>query len=232
MKVLILNIICFFLCSSSFLFAQLSGTYTVGSTEADFDDLLEVEQTLGEVGFGGDCIFQLFDGVYEDNVYFPSGNDISMVTVESFSGNPENVILYPYDFYEHNNLVVRNLTLIPRQINDFAIIHKGCRNVTIEQCIVMDGDDEFNTSGLKVYKATDCTFKDITFRNLEVGIVYSNVTHNGSRHHVGRNEISDCSFEFVHYPIEVSGIIDDDPETDSLYIARNTLIDPIVGIYV
>ena len=67
--------------------AQLSGSYTIGTTEADYITITEAITALTTSGISGDVSFLIEDGTYQESITIGSysGNETNRVTLKSAS---------------------------------------------------------------------------------------------------------------------------------------------------
>ncbi|MCX6232871.1 MAG: right-handed parallel beta-helix repeat-containing protein [Bacteroidetes bacterium] len=106
-----------------FACANMSGTFTVGTTSSNFPTLNDVYTALNNCGISGPVTFKLASGTYLQQLVFPLFNNVSAVntiTFESATGNPNDVIFqysstaaadnYVLRFDASNYIKVRNMT--------------------------------------------------------------------------------------------------------------------------
>ena len=156
MKTIYLHVVSLFCLFTLFFsptgFAQLSGTFTVGSG-GDFETFSTAVEALNEKGVDGPTTFKLLKGRYEEQVYIsnvPGAGASNPIIFESESGNPRDVTI----FYQHlgasanNNedvirvdttdfVTIRNLTIEnPGEIYGTGIRATGSANLRISKAII------------------------------------------------------------------------------------------------
>lgn len=146
-KPLHLTTFLFFSFIASTLQAQLNGNYVIDPSGAgDYSSLSAAAAALNNEGMSGNVTLVLANGVYAEQVLFeiPDQTESEILTIESLSGNEEDVVFryeeavedtnYQMAFQDINNLVIRNLSINTEDLEyGRGIELKGeCSNVLIE----------------------------------------------------------------------------------------------------
>ncbi|MEJ2544702.1 MAG: right-handed parallel beta-helix repeat-containing protein [Calditrichaceae bacterium] len=103
------NIFIILLCLSSIVFAQLNGPYTIGST-GDFADFTEAVDSLESQGVDGPVVFDVQDGIYEEQMeinYITGASETNTITFQSESGDSTTVVLKYEASSNDNNFIVK-----------------------------------------------------------------------------------------------------------------------------
>jgi len=120
--------------------AQLSGTYTVGGINPDFNNLLEISNILWYPGISGDVVFNIRPGVYNESVEIVM-NELYSVTFQSENGDSSSVII-TCDSCDNAldlhipNCIVKNLTISTSNSNQSALRKSGGNRLYVESCVV------------------------------------------------------------------------------------------------
>ncbi|MBN1406468.1 MAG: VCBS repeat-containing protein [Calditrichaceae bacterium] len=83
------------LCLSSIVFAQLNGSYTIGST-GDFADFTEAVDSLESQGVDGPVVFDVQDGIYEEQIDIDAisgSSEANQIVFQSLAEDSSQVIL-------------------------------------------------------------------------------------------------------------------------------------------
>ncbi|MEX1187627.1 MAG: hypothetical protein WED33_00105, partial [Bacteroidia bacterium] len=121
--------------------AQLSGTKQIGGSGADYATLAQAAAAINAQGISGNLVLQISSGTYTQRASFSysSGN----LTIESLSGNPNDVIFsvadetenedYQLEFINSSQLTIRNISF---NTTDFeygtGMLFRGvCENIEI-----------------------------------------------------------------------------------------------------
>lgn len=73
--------------------ASLNGTYTIGSTGADFSSIQAAVTALNNFGVCGPVVFHLDDGTYNESIEIGDINGVSSVNTITFKSDPTNTAL-------------------------------------------------------------------------------------------------------------------------------------------
>lgn len=102
---------------------RLNGTYAVGGSQPDFQDLSDAVQLLNDYGICGDVVLNVRSGNYSGNFYFdsiPSNSSSFKVTIQSEAGDSDSVHYYynttPFatsnfmEFDSTKNVIIKDLS--------------------------------------------------------------------------------------------------------------------------
>ncbi len=165
--------------ASSFLIAQLSGTYTIG-VGGDYASMEAAASALNSQGVNGPTTFNIFSGAYDIEVSFEQipGTATYPVTFQSQTGNQEDVVLTGSDYFAiglfaSDNLHFKNFSIIcPDFLTTPFIFHQpetvesnSIDNISLENIYL-----EFNGTGLTHAASVVCGQSNdvITVNNLIV----------------------------------------------------------------
>lgn len=133
--------------SHATVWAQMSGTFTVNPAGgADFTSVQAAAQALNSQGMSGNVTLQLANALYQEQVLFeiPDQSPSHMLTIESASGNEQDVIFGFEEAHEDTNyqiafrgvqaLTIRNLSINTSEAeNGLGILFlEECRNIHID----------------------------------------------------------------------------------------------------
>ena len=89
---------------------DLNGTYTVGTSTANFPTFTDLFNALNNCGINGDVTFKIKNGVYNTQLYIPAianASSTNTITFESESGNKNDVIIQYDASNTTNNYVIK-----------------------------------------------------------------------------------------------------------------------------
>lgn len=192
----ILTFISFLIVSTGY--SQLNGTYTIGGTSPDYLTISSAVADLQLQGISGAVVFNLRDGVYNEQITLESiaYNSISnSITFKSESGIAENVSIefssvslsenHVIKITDMHNLIFENLK-IHATSNDFLNVfhlNGNVSNITIQDCIISAKELIYsyysrNSSGILIDTITD---EDIKILNNVISGSYNGIYANSSQ---------------------------------------------------
>jgi len=137
-----------FIFITSFSFAQLSGVYTVGGSNDDFQTIVSAIDSVKLVGMSADVEFRISSGSYallSITSFTPSNNYNLFVT--SASANTSAVIINHGHIESSQNIYIRNITFNKTTIDNVgALCIKYSSNVHIISCRITDTVNIYNGS--------------------------------------------------------------------------------------
>ncbi|MCK5856215.1 MAG: T9SS type A sorting domain-containing protein [Bacteroidales bacterium] len=137
-----------FILITSFSFAQLSGVYTVGSSNDDFQTIASAIDSVKQVGMSADVEFQISSGSYAllSITSFTPTNNFKLI-VTSAAANTSSVIINHGYIENSQNIYIQNITFNKTTIdNDGALFIKYGNNVHIISCRITDTVNVYNGS--------------------------------------------------------------------------------------
>ncbi|MCX6231020.1 MAG: right-handed parallel beta-helix repeat-containing protein [Bacteroidetes bacterium] len=179
---------------SVFACANMSGTFTVGTTASDFPTLTDVYTALNNCGVSGPVDFKLASGTYNQQLVIPLFNNVSAantITFESASGNPNDVIFqysasgatdnYVLRFDGAQYIKVKNITFNATGISNGRVAEylNTAQYCTIEGCILnMPQTTSANYAG--VYSSSSTFEHHNTIKNNVINGGYYGIYFNSS----------------------------------------------------
>lgn len=179
----------------------LSGHYTVGGTNPDFEDMEAVKQSLNYCGLDGPVVFHLRPGTYTDFVFDSTFVGQSSVNTITFEGDDVNSVFVTNNRTDAGANVFGAVTLI--HVNDYifknltiqgnnsatasrgvVIRGNGCDNILFDGChITAHNTHTTATTSCAVSRTTAATSipDTVTFRNCTI------TGGNFGIHYVGSN---------------------------------------------
>jgi hypothetical protein len=145
----------------------LNGVYTIGGTSPDFQTLNQAVVRLNTYGICGNVTLNVRNGNYTDRLKFdsiPSPNPIYFVTIQSESGNADDVHFnyfagtYPtYSFLEFDstrNVIIKNMSYHfdgAGYSEELIFIDNGAQNLTFDGLVLDLSDPDYlnNATGKK-----------------------------------------------------------------------------------
>lgn len=230
-KHLSIYLISFFLLKVSI--AQLSGPYTVGGVSPDFPTLDSAMSALSTYGVFDTAIFYIRPGTYPGIKHFDF-NNYNRVVFRGESNDAKDVI-FACDLITTQNLTLKHVTILPRVNNSSVAPLKGMEvrgfYLSIDSCIIQGptGNPNYNT-GIWVRSKNTVVDKSVSitntkFKNLDYGIVFSDVPYFGSSRYWGTYKIANSEFDSCKTAIYILGEIN-----DSLIIDGNIISNMEYGI--
>jgi|GEM_PF-3751430 len=185
-------------------FGQMSGTYTVGNSPADFQTIQSALLALENTGVNGDVFISIEAGVYQESLDFnfiPGTSFGARVTIGSADENRDMVTLSSgttsgiaiWNIAEARNYTFRELTFsnlttgstpsVRLDLDSDGVVFEGCNFST-------DGDGTptehiLTDGGSGTVTISDCRFEDAILGMTANGSNFSNLTVTGS-------EFADC----------------------------------------
>ena len=94
----------FFACAS-----QLSGTYTIGGTGADFPDFTSAVTGLAQCGISGPVVFNVANGIYNEQIVIPwvSGSSATNTVLFKSASGDSSAVTLRYQANVNNNFTMR-----------------------------------------------------------------------------------------------------------------------------
>ena len=142
------TLLLFFILITSFSFAQLSGVYTVGNSNDDFQTIASAIDSVKQVGMSADVEFQISSGSYallSITSFTPTNNFNLIVTSAAASSNA--VIINHGQIENSENIHFRNITFNKTTIdNDGALFIKYSNHIHITSCRITDTVNIYNGS--------------------------------------------------------------------------------------
>lgn len=144
-------LICFFLVIHSFLYGQLSGTYTIGGINPDYSTIAQAQTALQNEALIGPVIFNIRDGIYVESISL-NGNAIfgnsltNSITFQSESQNPAAVIIeqsiYPaLDIDFSIGVIINNLTFNGATRISYSTNCKFTNNISLSKSFTLSYSD-------------------------------------------------------------------------------------------
>ena len=138
MRLLILVIVTFIFHSS--LFAQLSGSYTVGDTTDDFPSIHAAIDSINSTGMSGNIQLIVRVGTYSSLYISSFGNPNNHnLEIRSANGNPDSVVFNDCQILYSKNVTIRNIGFYKFTSNGQSLvyIYEGI-NVRLSNCPIID----------------------------------------------------------------------------------------------
>ncbi len=133
----------FLILISGLVQAQLSGVYTVGGPDPDFNTLTDAIDTISNSGISGHTVIQIHTGNYYgftlENFNNP-GDDTLIITSESL--NADLVTLTgPTKLLQTSNIILQHLSFLPDNISEEpALIIEECDNILVQSTNIINPD--------------------------------------------------------------------------------------------
>ena len=152
----------------------LSGTYTIGTSGADYNSFNAAVTALTTNGLSGSVVFKVMDGTYNEQItipYIASAYSSRTITFESQSGNAANVVLesassYALQLDGTRYCSILNITV--KALNGRAIVIKN----TVDYIYILNNIIYTSTSSASTLTAGiymyNCSPKHITITNNEI----------------------------------------------------------------
>ena len=207
------------------LYTTLSGDYTVGGDDPNFNTLTEAQDALNYGGIAGSVNLLIRNGVYEEQIVLSeiagSSTD-NTITIQSESEIADSVTIaynapsnlnYQIKLDGTDNVIIKDLTFDPigNSYNYVLRFENSTNNVEVSNCIFNGNRGRaISTSGSELYR--NITISDNAFLNFDESIY---LTGNLVEAYVLNNTIRD-TINTYGYGIQTSGI-------DSIYIHSNTI---------
>jgi len=145
-KVILLFLFCIFLFSSK-IFAQLNGTYTIGTNGTeDYTSFTDAVTALTTSGISGSVFFNVSDGDYNEQISIPEitgASETNTIVFQSASGDTTDVKLYFEPTGTADNYTVkldgadfinfRNLTITSEGVTDYGNVVRMSNDVKYVQ---------------------------------------------------------------------------------------------------
>lgn len=160
----------------------LNGSYTVGSSSADFVTLSDAFDVLNTCGVSGPVVLNVLPGNYGAltiNQSFVGSSPINTVTITSSTGIASDVIFqstgvaltigYTSDF------IFKNLTFDASNGTRAVQFNNACENIEINSCIIKANPTTSNTTYVGIYKATSGVVNNIRIVNNSIDGGYYNI---------------------------------------------------------
>jgi len=214
------------ICNSAY-----SGDYTIGNdASSDFPDLQTAFEALELCGVSGPINLKFKSGTYNIQAQIPSINGISAsapLTIESFTGNANNVELTYYATNSNDNYIfrfdttsfvsIRNLTFSPTNKNFSECINLyASNNISITNCKFNGKGLSYNNRIISLHSTNisndNITINNNKFKNGTTAIYSYGGTHRNYRLNILNNEITNTFSTFI-----------DIYNTDSVLIKNNTI---------
>lgn len=217
------------------MWAQMSGTYTIGGTNPDFPNVPAAVNALHLIGCNAPVIFDVRPGDHSAIICSFNGlNPAFPATFRSETMNASDVILTFNSIHQSSSLNFENLTIIPLIHYGTLWPYKGVQvsqsiSISVDQCIIQGLPIAGQRNGFSVANGNSHSFTNNEFRDLDYAMVYSDVQLGGAttnRHH-GTNVIKGNTFDSVLVAIRIAGDV-----RDSLDISHNIITNAGRGIYV
>lgn len=127
-----------FISYPSFLFSQMAGIYTVGGESPDYYSLSSALSAIKSEGTSDTVIFNLRDGIYNEEFRFEDLIPNNLVIVQSENLNAEFVEIIPFSWFEveySKNLMFKQLYINSSSTGN-CMQFNNCTNITIDSCIL------------------------------------------------------------------------------------------------
>lgn len=220
-KFLFFLIFCFKLSTIS---AQLSGTYSIGSSGSDYLTISSAVADLSSVGVSGPVVFSLASGTYNEQVVIgeiTGSSATNTITFESASGNADDVLLtygassttdnYIIHFSNASHIIVKSLSFEAIGTSYGKTLHMSGTgyDILIENCKLKSPATTSISGNMAVIWFDPSASSNIRFLNNEIiggsyGIYYKGGAYNAKSPNteIIGNSIND----FYHYGLELSDL--------------------------
>ena len=161
------------------LYPALVGTYTVGGVLPDFNLFLQIEDALTRGGILGDVVFEIRDGIYNEQftiAEFPRVDPLHEVIFQSESGDSSSVTIQR-NFSSSDNFTVqldeaykvgfKQLTFKSSQGRVFDI-RNGSSDIEIENCVITGKEFPGNSANHTCIWSPSTAEKNIRIANCEI----------------------------------------------------------------
>ena len=179
-------LIIFILLFPTLLFAQLNGTYTIG-TSGNYTSFTAAVTALSSSGISGPVVFNIASGTYNEQIIIPpiiGADTTKTITFQSTSGDSSSVILtssndFTIRFDTSKFIVVRDITIENTSNGNYAnviILNHATDNKFFNNKVKGVITTSTNTNYALVVAKRSQSFGLMTYNNK----FYSNSFHNGS----------------------------------------------------
>ncbi len=171
------------------LVAPLCGTYTIGGSDGDFENFTEAITVLNEAGITCPVVFNVRDGVYQEQIEInaiPGSSELNTVTFQSESGDSSAVSLamgssaldYTLLLNNTSNITFNKIKIDRYSGGNYSVVMQDCNNISFKNCflrhlntIAIRAYDSYSISILNSYfheklYATDC--QEISVENCQI----------------------------------------------------------------
>lgn len=213
--------------------AQMSGDYTVGTLDSDFETFEEAMDSVESVGLIGDIRFLAEPGSYYD-IPLDDVNHAHTITFESATGNWDDVEISA-GLHDCTNITFRNVNISQASYvidQYYAIELVYCRNITFDHCRMAGNYEVQHYRGPIIIKGTSIRFLHCHFENFYNAIDFSNHSYAGSSSQSGIHEIAYCTFVNIDEPIRLAGNTVGLGDPDYHLIHHNTISNCKRGIQI
>jgi|GEM_PF-5075181 len=229
MKNLLLS---FLIAVSSALFGQtpMSGTYTIGGTNPDFNSISRALDTLNINGVNDTVIFDIRNGNYTHYLFNVSNFFNYPVIFRSQSGVNTSVVVKMSTIFTARNYQFHNITIVPERNSSTNYSPKGLEitqssDIVFNGCRILGLSSTAHRNGLTMRASRGVDILNCTFLNLEHAIVYTAVTYFGSNRHYNDHYISNNTFDNCDIAVKLEGEF-----RDKIEIGGNRMINCDRGI--
>lgn len=158
---------CFLFLATIQSFGQLSGYYTIGGTNADYQYISDAIADLYSQGINGDVTFALNPGTHSGTTFteIPGASDSSRFTLQSATLDSSDVNFnQTIGFYEVSHITLKAITITA--INKRGIDFKRSNDIIIENCrINSSGSNNYNTEPIYIEHSYSGSFSSVTLNN-------------------------------------------------------------------
>ncbi len=225
---------------------SMSGSYSIGLANVDYNSLNEAIDDLNLCGICGPVVFNVDSGNYNEHIILANirgNNSINGITFQSTNGDSNNVNIiyattqnsnYVFHLNDIENVTFKNLSLTASgaQYGNVFVLENNTKNISIENNIIVStsiGGSSTNASAVSIdnFIVRDIFFdNNIVMNGYKVFNLYSNTAGKIKNIRITNNTLVN-NFGYGVYAHHV----------DSLYILNNTittngLISTSYGLYI